>query len=418
MTGRYVFITPQANMQSDGVVILDESGDLVYQRTVPARTATSLRVDRYRGQPVLAWWEGDITSGIGDGEFVLSDSTYHDVARIRAVGYRTDLHELVITPDNTALLFGRRDITIDGQPLLDMLVQEVDIATGRLRWEWAASDHITAEESFAQPHAGEVFDFLHANSIDLLPNGDLLVSSRHTSTIYKVTRPSGDVVWRLGGKRSDFTIDQGAEFGWQHDARHQPKGMLSLFDNAAMSPETANGASSRGMVLAVDETAMTAKLVEEYRSKPDVLATSQGCVTRLPDGKAFVGWGSQPRITGHDTDGSVTYSATFPQAYSSYRAFRQDWMGEPTDQPAIVVQADVTGALTAYVSWNGATQVARWELLTGDRPTALAPVAQARRAGFETPIPVTKPQPLVAVRALAANGKQLGVSRPVGIPTA
>jgi hypothetical protein len=422
-TGELLFVTPlrmpaPGQFFSDGVTIADESGALVWQHSTPGRIATSLRVDRYRGRPVLSWWEGDMTAGIGDGEFVLADRTYHDVARIRAVGYRTDLHELLITPDDTAVLFCRRDVEVEGRAVLDMLIQEVDIATGRLRWEWDAIEHVELDEAYLPPRDGELYDFFHANSIDIDEDGGLLVSARHTSTIYKIARPSGEVVWRLGGKRSDFAMGEGATFVAQHDARRQPGGRLSLFDNAAFSEQTANGALSRGLVLSLDEQAMTATVDREYLGDPAVLATSQGNMTWTDDGRAFIGWGSQPLITGHGQDGAVSYQAAFPPTYNTYRAFRQPWTGQPTDQPALAVAPGANGAPTAFASWNGATRVARWELLGGELTRQLEPIGRAERTGFETAIEITGSPAIVAVRALAGNGRRLGASRPLTVPVA
>ena len=77
------------------------------------------------------------------------------------------------------------------------------------------------------------YDFFHVNSIQLLPNGNLLVSARHTWTVYEINKKAGAIVWGLGGKRSSFGFGPGANFEWQHDAHLQPDGTLTLFDNGA-----------------------------------------------------------------------------------------------------------------------------------------------------------------------------------------
>ena len=86
--------------------------------------------------------------------------------------------------------------------------------------------------------------------------GNLLVSARNTSTIYKVDRASGAILWRLGGKKSDFKMGAGTTFALQHDVRRHPDGSLTIFDDG-QTP----GTTSRAIVLNVDEVAMTASLI-------------------------------------------------------------------------------------------------------------------------------------------------------------
>ena len=130
-----------------------------------------------------------------------------------------------------------------------------------------------------------VYDDVHANAIELDRDGHLLVSARNTSAIYKVDRSTGDILWRLGGKKSDFKMGAGATFGLQHDPRRQADGTLTVFDDGTAGP-------SRGIVLNVDEVAMTATLVKEYPHPHGKFAMSQGNVQILPNGNVFVGWGS------------------------------------------------------------------------------------------------------------------------------
>ena len=113
---------------------------------VPGRSAVGFQPTRYQEAPALQWWEGVVERGLGDGEFVIVDETYRELARVRTVGYPTDLHDLFITPQDTAYAFAMDIIERDGRLIDDMLVQEIDIATGRLLWEWRASDHVDLAE--------------------------------------------------------------------------------------------------------------------------------------------------------------------------------------------------------------------------------------------------------------------------------
>ncbi len=411
----YIFLTPNNGAGADGPTIIDNTGELIWMRPDTGQHATDFRVAQYLGRPVLTWWEGTTNGGIGSGECVIADGSYREVARIKAGNGRTvDLHEFQITPQGTALFFA--DVIVDGSqklaggsplpwPVLDCTIQEVDIATGALLWDWHAIDHIALDESLAgaPKTAGSAYDYVHTNAIQLQPDGSLLVSARNTSTIYRIDRPTGTIAWRLGGQRNDFRIGPGASFGWQHDARVQADGTLTVFDDEAPP------VPARALVLRLDETAMTADLVRAYtRPRPDLVA-SQGNVQLLANGNLFVGWGSTPYCSEFSPDGRLLFDAAFPAAVQSYRDFRCEWLGEPADSPAVAVDPG-GGSLTVYASWNGATEVVRWDVLAGERADSLAIAASALRSGFETIIRLSSPASLVAVRASDASGRVLGTS--------
>ena len=255
------------------------------------------------------------------------------------------------------------------------------------------------------------WDYLHLNSIDVDLDGDLLLSARHTDTIYKVDRESGDILWRLGGAGSDYEVADDAVFHRQHDARRLADGTLSLFDNATDDPESP--LQPRGLVFRLDESAGTAELVRELAPPRRINSSSQGNVAVSENGEAVIGWGSANLVTGYEASGSVTFDASMPAGFSSYRAFRAPWQGRPLDAPYVTVKSDALGALTAWVSWNGSTQVAEWELLAGTDEASLAPVERVPKDGFETAIAVPDGAAMVAIRALDADGAPLATSRAV-----
>jgi hypothetical protein len=192
----------------------------------------------------------------------------------------------------------------------------------------------------------------------------------------------------------------GTEFAWQHDARRQPDGTLTLFDNAASHPGQAQ--QSRVLVLRLDEARHRATLVRSYAHRPRLLSTSQGNAQFLPDGHVLVGWGSSPYVTELDRAGRVLLDLRLGVGkVDSYRAFRAPWVGRPLDRPAVALRGD-----TVYVSWNGATEVVRWRLRAADG-TALATVA---RRGFETAIPLDSGVSSGTVEALDRAGQVLGRS--------
>ena len=421
----YVFLGARVDNGQSGAMILDNSGEIVWFDR-PANDLDELhdvRVQEYQGEPVITFAEANGPRGYRLGHYVICDSTYQRIAEFTiGNGYTGgDHHEFLLTPEGTALIGTYHPVKWDLSSVggskygsvLDGVVQEIEIETGRVRFEWHSLDDIALDESYdsAPSEPNGLFDFVHNNSYGITPDGNIVVSARHAHAIYKIDRRTGDVLWRLNGKQSDFTMGDGTPFSWQHDARIHDNGELTLFDNAANGP-SADG-QSRGLVLDLDEEAMTATLAREYTHPEEVLSPSQGNMQMLPNGNAFVGWGSEVDFSEFTPDGELIFNARFPEGGNSYRAYRMPWTGQPSDPPAIAVEAGSGDERTVYASWNGATEVASWEVLAGRAPDQLQSVGSAVRGGFETSITVSTTEPYIAAQALDDAGEVLGVSEAV-----
>jgi hypothetical protein len=166
------------------------------------------------------------------------------------------------------------------------------------------------------------------------------------------------------------------------------------------------------LTLKLDERAMTATLVRALKHPRGLLSSSQGNVETLPNGNTFVGWGSQRYFTEFDPSGNVIFDGRLARGNDNYRAFRFPWVGTPATPPKVVAKA-ARGKVTAKVSWNGATQVARWELLGGAAANALAPIGSSPYGGFENTVAGASAPALVAQRAYDAAGNVLVTSAPV-----
>ena len=413
--------TPSSQSHS-GPLVVDDTGEPVWFLPFGSTTAMDLRVQRYRGRPVLTWYEGTVLGPEG-GTFFVYDPTYHELAQVKAGrGRHGDLHDFVITPQDTALItiYGQiaADLTAIGGPangqLVTGIVQEVDIATGRVLYEWRSQEHVGIEETYLpqETAAGNV-DYFHLNSIDVDTDGNLLLSGRNTSAIYKVDRKSGKVLWRLGGKKSDFAVDPGASFAFQHDVRRRPDGTITIFDNNAAAP--ADTTLSRGLRVALDMKKKQASLVTEYLAPTPRTTWAMGNVQQLDDGGVMIGWGTAGSFTELGSDGSVRLDAAFADGSVTYRAYRFELDAQPKGRPATEVVENPDGSLTLYVSWNGATRVAQWRLMAGATATAMKPAGTVRRAGFETAIPLPVRSGTVSVVALDAHGRELRAAAPTVI---
>jgi hypothetical protein len=415
-----IFLTPRNSYQrritiQHGPMILNSQGQLVWFHKIRRGLAANLEVQRYMGQPVLTWWEGTADNGVSRD--VIMDSTYHVLARLHAGdGATTDTHEFQITPRGTALVAAVRHLKVNlkslGGPrhgiVTDDVIQELDVKTGRVLWQWHSYGHVGLRASYARPWGSNPFDYFHLNSVQRLPNGNLLVCARATWAIYEISRRTGRVVWSLGGKHSSFKLGPRVRFSWQHDARLIGD-RLSLFDDATDGPSEQETESS-AKVLELDMTRMRARLVRSYRHSPAVLTVSQGNAQTLPNRDLFVGWGADPEFSEYSPSGHQLFDGSFELGVNSYRAYRFPWTGHPSGRPALAITDSSGGAVTLYASWNGATQVSAWRVRGGRSGAALEPVTQARRTGFETVMHVTSSLPYFEVQALDANGKVLGSS--------
>ena len=416
-----IFITPRHSQGRQlpfqaGPMILDGQGRLVWFLPIHF-VASDLQVERYLGHPVLTWWQGLGTGLTGHGKDIIMNSSYQTVATVMAKnGLWADNHEFQITPQGTALIEAldpvKANLTSVGGPangtVFDYVLQEIDIRTGKLLWEWHALGHIPLSASYATPQ-GSHFDYLHLNSIEQLPSGNLLISARNTWGIYEIDKRTGKIIWSLGGKQSNFGIGSGAGFSWQHDA-HLNGSTLTLFDDASNGSHQEEFQSS-AKVLRLNFAARTATLVRHFDHSPPLIAPSQGSAQILPNGNMFVGWGAQPDFSEYRSGGHQIFNGGFPfLGAQSYRAYRFQWSGQPVTKPALALVPQPDGSSEVYASWNGATDVASWRVLGGTAPSSLHRLGGRTRTGFETQLrPRSEPDYFV-VQAVSSSGHVLASS--------
>jgi hypothetical protein len=348
------FISPFGDQSTyaNGPEILDQQGNVVFFQPVPAgQEASDFRTQTYHGQPVLTWWQGTGLGGVANGADYIYDSHYQPLATVKAGnGYNADGHEFLITPQNTALVLAYTTETADlssiggpaNQTVIDGIVQEIDIPTGKVLFQWKASDHVPYSQS-EQPlpaSASTPWDWFHINAVHLDTDGNLLIDARNTWTTYKVDRHSGAVIWQLGGKASSFTIqaapgqslNQANEiFAWQHDPEALGHGVYTVFDNeSAGAANTGQGSTaefglSRAVVFKLDTSAHTATLLDSFDQPEALTAPSQGNAQTTADGNLLVGWGSLPYFSEYDRWGDLLFNAEFPAGVNSYRAYLLQW---------------------------------------------------------------------------------------------
>jgi hypothetical protein len=408
-----VFVGAKAGPGQDGTMITDEHGELVWFKRAPShRSIFDFRAQSYRGNPVLTWWQGKARPGQGLGSGQIYDTEYRKIATVQTGnGFQADLHEFEISPRSTALVLAYNPVSFGGTVAMDEVVQEVDIPTGLVMFEWHSLGQISSKESFGPHNKGQPFDLAHINSIQMEADGNFLISGRHTNAVYELNGQTAQINWRLGGTRSDFDLTSASKFIGQHDARLQPDGSITLYDNGGPTgPER----ESRALWLNVDEAHRKVSVRRAYHYRKVVKAFSQGGMQVLPSGDVFVGWGgNEPYFSQFTAGGTMIFDGHFdPKGDDTYRAYRFPWSARPAAPPDIAAQRK-SGKTKVYASWNGATGVAKWQVLTDNGAGLLLPAKTVDRTGFETTVTIDGTPARVAVRALGPSGTSLGTSKTV-----
>ena len=315
--------------------------------------------------------------------------------------------------------------------VIDWAIQEIDLASGRLLFEWRPLDHVPPSASYLPRPSERVppprspraaWDYFHGNSIDVSRLPTLLVSARNTSAVYAISRRTGRILWTLGGKRDDFGIvrrHRAWQFCAQHDARWLPNGDISLFDNGGLALYAGRACPvhpSRVEVFRLNGRAKTARRVRTISSRPSsergtgLRAWAMGSARRLPNGNTLIDWGTTGRVTEVAPNGDVEFGLRL--ARYSYRAIRAPWAGRPAARPRIAVSC-AGGRLRVWMSWNGATQVRSWRIFAIAPRVGVRRVAEVRFRGLETGTTVTTRAPYLKAAAVGADGRLLARSRVV-----
>ena len=411
----------------NGTMITNPAGQMLWWRQLPENYAAgALELKTYEGEPVLTWWQGRVTEvANGEGEGIIANSNYETVATVKAGnGYAADIHEFDVRPDGTAIIDAYTSVCTPvcseaDPPVQDVVIQQIDIHTGLVMWEWHALGNVPTSDSEVVPAAG-VFDAYHLNSVQQLPEERMLVSMRDTSAIYEIDKKTGAILWTLGGKKNEFKLGTGAQFNFQHDARLEGN-KLSMFDNEAGPPLKG---FSHGLILRVNTATKRASLVREFARPEKTIAGSEGSTQRLKHGDVMVGFGttnymsefSMKAEAASKKKGTQLFEAQLPVGDGTYRVLRYPWSATPNTLPALAAVRESPSQVNIYASWNGATTVASWKVLAGESAAALTPVASAPWSGFETAISVPSSASTFEVQALDSKGQVLATSAPVSAP--
>jgi hypothetical protein len=440
----YFMLGVQGNVRINGRNPQQESGVLLVDNKLnpvwfsPANGGVLVfQQETYEGQPVLAWVQGtggpkggrSSRSPLGAEKLVVVNEHYRRIATVIARSpWSIDPHDAWIigqdvwvpvdrfaTHQNLSAYRGSKDGTV-----LDVGIQEYQLSTGRLLRTWdplkpggrtRGVPLSESEQSAPQTQGQTPWDAYHLNSVQALPDGDVLVSMRDTWAVYLINPRTDHVIWTLGGRDSTFRIAKHARFAWQHDARliDPAAGGLGSEVKLSLFNDDSERGQARGLILRLNTHTHRATLVAAYRHHPSLTAGVEGSMQVLPNGNTLVGWGSpSAEFTEFSKSGRQLLNVAFPLEEQPYRALLTGtWVGTPYYPPSGAVRGT-----TVYASWNGATEVAKWAVLAGSSTTDLKVVATHSRTGFETAVKLAHTHADYEVRALSAGGQTLGTSKP------
>jgi hypothetical protein len=344
------FISPYGDQSTyaNGPEILSPDGKVIWFHAVPAgEEAADFRTQVYDGRPVLTWWQGTGLGGLSQGTDYIYNDRYQQIATVSAGnGYSADGHEFLITPWNTALILSYTTATANltsiggpaDQTVIDGIVQEINIKTGKVLFQWNSAAHVPygASEQPLPASASTPWDWFHINAVKVARNGSLLIDARDTWTTYDVSLRTGHINWRLGGKDSTFkevagpgqVLDNANEiFAWQHDPQQVGRDEYTFFDNE--SSGTPELSTSRVVTVRLNFRTRVATLVSSIDQPEGLVAASQGNAQTTSNGDIVVGWGALPYFSAFSRSGTLLFNAEFPTGVNTYRAYQLPWPPRP-----------------------------------------------------------------------------------------
>ncbi|KAF5027191.1 hypothetical protein F66182_679 [Fusarium sp. NRRL 66182] len=444
----FLFLTMEHEGKSGPVIFSSKDlslvyADIKYERTFDARAQVK------SGGKYLTFIEGDRCHAF--------DAFYQKkwTVSITDLGAtEANIHDFEFTHQDTALMTAYQDVRynmtalggeIDGW-LSDSIFQEVELHTNRVTNVWRSFNHVNITDTLVKYNpkttfmGGEGFDWFHLDSVYKTIKGHYLVSSKGLSAIILLQADTLNPRWVLGGKRNQFkdlSNGDATNFAHQYNARfvQNNQSRLSFFDNHITETGSCSGGNcSRGVVVELDYEEMTVKLLHEFYHPQNISSGSGGSVQGLDNGNFLVGWGANPGITEYAPNGTVVLDiqrGVMPHEsqgdldadMSVYRAWKMDWIGRPPWGPSIASSppGETTSNTVIYLSWNGDTQVHRWEVYAGQDERNVTSsrrlIANSTRSGFETEIWLEGSSHPRFARAVAVgkNGKVLGSTATVDL---
>jgi len=321
---------------SNFIAILDNNGvPFFYQRD--DQVVLDFKRHAATGERSYARFTGDTNQwGRRNSERVILDANFNEVERVTTANLsHTDHHDFLLLPGGEMVFIaydGRlRDLSAYGlsteELVEDSVIQVVERATNQVLFEWNSWDQLMYDEQLFPTTRRE---YAHVNSVFEDTDGNFIISARGTSQVAKISRPGGQVLWKLGGKSNQFsfTNDPFSQICGQHAVTRLSNGNLLIFDNGqnCWPALDERGDLTRIIEYKIDEQSLEAELVWSY-TQDGAYSDAQGSAQRLSNGNTLIGWGRGPGIIATEVrnDGTKVFELVANDgdgSVISYRALR------------------------------------------------------------------------------------------------
>jgi len=357
-------------------VIFDNTGSPIWYQRMPDERR-DMKVQPNGVLTMLARDKGQYFYGL--------DTHYQKIAEYWTVnGYSVDEHELYMTADGAYYMIGLNGQTVDLSRYVSGAGTSVGITedciqkftpAGELIFQWRAWDYFDPAGQNTVVGTTDPGDFTHMNAIAVDSDGNILLSSRNTSEVTKINADTGEIIWRMGGTHNQFTYVNDPLNGQrnQHAIRPLGNNHYTLFDNG-------NGHStqvSRAVEYVVDPVAMTATLVWQYPTTPNLFSWYMGNCQRLPNGNTLINWvlGNYPKLTEVRPDGTKVFEMNWVNQYEAYRVWRCPWQGVALS-PYLILES-YPDNVTLLFNQFGDTNIATYRIYGGTSPNPTTVVASS-----------------------------------------
>jgi len=257
-------------------------------------------------------------------------------------GYATDFHEFKMLPNGHVMMMSYHTILYDMSTIVEggktdadlviNIIQEQDLKKNVV-FEWRNIDYVPITDSDLDLTDSRI-NYGTLNAFDIDDDGNILASFRNHSEIMKINRTTGEVMWRMGSSRSEFTylgeheVNAPYYHSRQHNIRRRPNGNITLFDNG----QSHKPPYSRAVEYELDEVNKVATMVSEWRyPNGNIFCMTAGNAEPLNNGGWFIGFGvPNPQQVKRNAvevhpDGSIALEISLPRGVLAYRTYKFPW---------------------------------------------------------------------------------------------
>jgi hypothetical protein len=339
--GNIILVAPYPDIDTGELLALDSSGNEILKKNIKGAVMNFKRWN-INGNTRYSYFQYNSSYtipviGTALGEIVIIDAEFHELKRIRLLPNNIrmpedpdllDAHDFILIDDNHYIIMTYYLQTVHNIPpelnpvtgprVLAPIIQEVQ--NGEAIWEWNGADYPefyanSAESNFADT---AIQDHMHLNSLFIDPrDNNIICSFRNQDQVIKINRRTGDIVWRLGGKNSDFPLTADQHFLRQHHATLiNDNHTLLLYDNGEINQRP----YSRILEFTLDEMSKTVTDFKSVKVPENTFSQFMGSVQKR-NNTYFIGCGSVPKIMEIDANtGQLLFQKELTS--QSYRAFK------------------------------------------------------------------------------------------------